>query len=116
MAKKVKFEEVADKFFEASRELRKECIKYIKSVVKKYKTLDFSDCEYNICVPYDGGNHPEYASNCFSDVYSVSLNDKGNIVLEIEDCDEYDIEDVPTEQVYDLADYIKNVYIASINK
>lgn len=111
MGKKVKFEEVADKFFEASHELRKECIKYIKNVVKKHETLDFSDCEYNVCVPYNGGSHPEYASNCFSNVYSVSLDKKGNIVLEIEDCGEYGIEEVPTEQVYDLADFIKNVYL-----
>ena len=53
-----------------------------------YQTDDNS-----FCVPYDGGNHPEYASNCFSNVESVFMEDK-DIFLEIEDCDEYPLENI----------------------
>ena len=115
MAKVVKFEKIADMFFEVSLELRKECIKYIKNVIKKYGEVDFDDCVSSVCVCYDGGNHPEYNSNCFSMVYGAHLNN-GNVMLNIEDCDEYDIERVQTEEVYDLADFIKNVYIPSLKE
>lgn len=116
MGRKCKFEEAAHNYFKASQDLRMECIKYIKSVIKKYKVLDFSDFYSSVCVPYNGGNHPEYASNCFSNVYKVSLDERGDIILCIEDCEEYDLVEVPTENVFDIANFIKLVYIPTYNE
>ena len=61
-------------------------------------------------VPYDGGNHPEYASNCFSDIERVYL-DGDSIYLEIEDCEEYGIERIDIYTLYDLCEYIHDVIL-----
>lgn len=42
-------------------------------------------------VTYDGGNHPEYASNVFSLVNGAFLSE-GNVYVDCEDCEEYHIE------------------------
>jgi hypothetical protein len=47
-----------------------------------------------VCVSYNGGNHPEYASNVFSQVLLIKKDEKGNVVLDTEDA-EILIEDVP---------------------
>lgn len=83
------------------------CTDYIKEV------LDFLpdnkieiDCNYPVSVPYDGGNHPEYASNCFSDVLSVYC-ENDCIYLEIEDCKKYGIKNINANNLYDLVQSIK---------
>lgn len=70
-------------------------------VTEFFKGLPFKDGEFRIgeeyrtCVTYDGGNHPEYASNAFSTVYAVRRNEHfGNIGLEIDETDFYDIDRV----------------------
>ena len=57
------------------------------------------------CVSYDGGNHPEYASNCFSRVHSVYIKG-GEIYLDIEDCHEYSIDNVRDREIIELCLYI----------
>ena len=71
-------------------------------VTEFFKGLPFKDGEFRIgdeyqqtCVTYDGGNHPEYASNAFSTVYAIRKNEHyGNIGLEIDETDFYDIDRV----------------------
>lgn len=70
-------------------------------VTEFFKELPFEDGEFRIgkeyqtCVTYDGGNHPEYASNAFSTVYAVRRNEHyGTIGLEIDETDFYDIDRV----------------------
>ena len=58
-----------------------------------------------MCVSYDGGNHPEYNSNVFSDVYSV-FNKDGKIYLETEDTDEYDIDNLSTDELVGICELI----------
>ena len=41
------------------------------------------------CVSYDGGNHPEYNSTLYADVFSVYLAN-GKVYLELEDTNEYE--------------------------
>ncbi len=59
----------------------------------------------SFCVSYDGGNHPEYDSNCFSEVRSVYIKD-GEIYLDTEDCDEYSIKNVSDREIIEMCLYI----------
>lgn len=105
MEKKV-FEQMADVYFESLRNLRKACIQYLNDVMEDKSSLDVSDL--NATVVYDGGNHPEYASNAFSHVESVYKED-GNIFLRIEDCKKYWLDDADTEGLYNLCSEISEM-------
>ena len=59
----------------------------------------------SFCVSYDGGNHPEYDSNCFSEVKSVYIKD-GEIYLDTEDCCKYSIKNVSDREIIELCLYI----------
>ena len=43
-------------------------------------------------ITYDGGNHPEYASNAFSQVEVIILNEDGKIKISCEDEDNMDLD------------------------
>ena len=110
--------ELYDSILPIQREIRKKSEKYIQMVLQENGgRIDFSDYEpeETISVPYDGGSHPEYASNCFSTVNGVYLTtygvlpaDKAVICLDTEDCSEYPLSDVDWDDVYNIADYIEN--------
>lgn len=104
---------------EVGRNLRKSCIEYIRGVLKGLNgeiiILDPNSMDEDmqgkfegVTVPYDGGNHPEYNSNCFSQVKAVYL--KGNdIYLEIEETDEYSIDNIDVQDVESIAELIKSI-------
>lgn len=69
--------------------------------VPKQRTRINQD-EYPCCVVYDGGNHPEYASNAFSDVICVYIKDD-KVYLETEDTDEYSIVNLSASELYEVA-------------
>lgn len=54
-------------------------------------SFDMTDDEgYAIaCVSYDGGNHPEYNSTLYADVFSVYLAN-GKVYLELDETNEYE--------------------------
>ena len=87
-----KIERLSEQYNQVSYLLRDECLKYLIAVLKMNgNSIDWRNKnlpEY-IVVTY-GGNHPEYASNAFSTVYGVMLDKKGNVILDIEDCSQYD--------------------------
>lgn len=116
MAKEKKFQRLAGNYFSIGKLLRSACISYIKKVLKENNNeiswdSDESDEveDYVLTVTYDGGNHPEYASNAFSCVYGVKLNERGKILLNTDDCDLYAIESIPTEEVYYVANYLESL-------
>ena len=112
--KQEKFQATAEEWLKLQGKVRKECISFLKRILKRNdKHLEWNDSELSasVCVTYDGGNHPEYASNAFSTVYGVDMDEKGNITLNTEDCDEYDIDSVSTGELYDLCDFIDNVLL-----
>ena len=109
--KKVKetFEEASKKYYECveiKHKVREISLETIKSVLSKAdgNYVEISD-DNMLCVPYDGGNHPEYASNCFSRLNSVYLKD-GEIFLDIEDCDEYEIDRIKYDDVFAIAEVL----------
>ena len=107
-----------------STETRYKCFDIIKDYVKKYgkKTdnryaISFlkEDGEYIgdncISVPYNGGNHPEYNSSAAVNVDGVIVDENGislNIYVNEEEI-EYEIYNVPTEDVVALADYMLSI-------
>ena len=93
------FEKTFEKIAELNKQLREECCDYIRKVLKENGNridLQSEDEDYDIvCVTYDGGRHPEYDANPYSQVYSVFFNEEDNkIYLETEDCDEYGLDRV----------------------
>lgn len=108
----------AKELFEAITPIRNQianrCQAYLKKVLKKAEnhTISFFDNEGEaidndyVSVIYDGGRHPEYASNAFSNVNAVFLNSKGRICLDIEDCDEYEIDNVSWDELYTIAEFV----------
>ena len=113
------FMERYHKWAEIGRNLRKSCIDYIRWVLKGLdgemivldpKSMDeeMQDEFQAVAVPYDGGNHPEYNSNCFSQVNAAYL--KGNdIYLDIDETDEYSIDNIDIQDVENIAELVKSI-------
>ena len=103
-----KFIKTLDKHNKLTKRLREEVIEYLLYAVKKYGAIDFleidEDC--NLCVSYDGGKHPEYESNLFSRVYSISLNKDNILCLDIEETPEYPIKYFSTSDLTEVAETI----------
>jgi len=107
-----KASELYDSIIETQNTIRENCEEYIKIALKENNgSIDFDDYDQDdfVSVPYDGGNHPEYASNCFSTVYGVFMHKDGYICLNTEDCDCYPLSDVDWDDVYDVAEYINEL-------
>ncbi len=110
------------------KQIEKRCIAYLKRTLKNREgnRLDFYDEDGEaygnqyVCVTYDGGRHPEYASNAFSQVHGIYLrkNNKGKdcIILDTEDDDEYGIENINWDELVDLTDYVYKVVMPFLKK
>ncbi len=105
-------------FYEVKVKLRNACLDKMKELLKERENkrivFDRDIMEdngiYPLTLTYDGGNHPEYASNVFSELEGIHLDDRDDVVFEIEDCDEYDESRVwSIDEIYDatifLVDY-----------
>lgn len=94
--------EIWNKRFALDKQVKEGCMEYIKAELAKHNNaIDLTDTD-GVSVMYDGGNHPEYASNAFSDVYSVFMED-GDIYLKTEDCRKYPIENITLDNLFDVA-------------
>lgn len=93
-----------------SIEVKDNCIKYLTDVLhkngNKINWRGNEDIQESVTVSYDGGNHPEYASNVYSTVYGVEIDEKGFITLDTEDCGEYEISYVSTMELVDICIFI----------
>ena len=96
---------------ETQKEIRKESENYIRKALEKSGgTISFENPKGEVVsVTYDGGRHPEYASNAFSMVEDAFLNDKNEICLNTEDCEEYEISRIDWDEVYDVAMFIHDI-------
>ena len=108
---KGKFIKTGDDFSNIATKLKQECIDYLTQVTKENGSIKFDleqEDEY-VCVSYDGGKHPEYASNLYSTVYGVSFNDSENsLSIETEDDDDYSVDHLSVDEVYALALVVYN--------
>lgn len=94
------YNDLAEDFASTKIELRSQVLSTMKVILenggdKMSEDYDFLE-EYGCCdgtptVTYDGGNHPEYATNAFSQVSGAFLED-GKIYIICEDCDEYSVD------------------------
>jgi len=81
---------------------RKECIDFLLKELKSNNSrIDVTEYDDAVTVTYDGGKHPEYASNVYSVVSAIYLSN-GDICLDIEDCDEYSINRINTDELYSV--------------
>jgi hypothetical protein len=106
------FEKRYKKYKTIRTKLSNACIEFIKEVATAWdgNVFPLSDIsnEFDVddayCyIVYDGGRHPEYASNAFSKVEGIFIDKKGNLTLSIEDCDKYDIERVDEQDLDSVA-------------
>lgn len=102
---KTKVFQTIDQYYDICREVKKECVSYLAEVAKYWGkdgfpllkiSREFDVIESDVCVVYDGGNHPEYASNACSEVYTVFANDNGMVSLHTEDCADYEQDRIET--------------------
>lgn len=101
----VNFIKIGDDFSNIATQLKQECVDYLTQVTKENGSIEF-DLEQEdecVCVSYDGGRHPEYESNLYSTVYSVSFNDDENrLSIETEDDDDYTVDRLSIDELYNL--------------
>ena len=110
-----KLNESYDAMVKVAREVSEDAMSLTKSVLLECKNLSIELDENNIVsVPYDGGNHPEYASNCFSRVSAVYLND-GNILYDCEDSDGLWFSDLRASEQASVAYAVYQQYLDDIN-
>ena len=116
--KKIKnsFRDTGEQIEAMMSKLRKESIKFIKDTIIKESgkkgSINIYDEDENdpVYVSYDGGSHPEYASNLYSMVYDVHINSNGKLVLCIEDSDDYEITRCTTMEIYEVACMIDDLF------
>lgn len=98
------------------------CMEYLSSLVSDMggciRLVDddgsyFGNQYVSVC--YDGGGHPEYASNVFSSVRSV-FSEGGKLWLDIEDDGKYPISNLSFDEVVDVAFYVRDVLIPSLSE
>jgi hypothetical protein len=125
--KLINLENSLDKYYEVTCEARKHCKEFLLWALKKYGnkdvdqngrvkfTLEFDPSyDYEIInIMYDGGGHPEYASNCFSEVYSVTLSN-GDLSVYIEDSSNYEFDRIAIEDLLTICSVIKDSVIPRI--
>ena len=105
-------------------EVKKNSLDYIKAELEKAEGnyISFVDedgesiSEDMLCVTYDGGRHPEYASNAFDMVKGVYLKyhegrKENLIMLDTEDDDEYYIGNINWDEIFSVAQYIYNLSV-----
>lgn len=103
----VKFEQTYDKWLDLNIQLRNDSVEYINHILTTIGDRIYFDDETNVCVTYDGGNHPEYDANPYSHVEGVFLKDN-KIYLETEDCSEYPLLYITANEIADIAFAVKD--------
>lgn len=104
--------------YDRSVEVKNSCEDYLKVMLEKEdkKKISFIDGDGDpyfgdvLYVEYDGGSHPEYAANPFSQVRAIYLNEKGKLVVDIEDCSDYEFDRLTWEDAYSVASYAYDLY------
>lgn len=94
---------LSEKITEQLVVLRNESLDYIKRTLGEDGVAVFDNEDEELCVVYDGGNHPEYAAYPYAVVKSI-YSEGGNIYLNLEEDDRYNIENICEHQsFFDIA-------------
>ena len=104
-----KFQIRWDKISKELALLREDCIAYLTEELNTEENKNGISCETDggnmVSVTYDGGSNPD-CGNPFSLVYEVYLKD-GKIMLNTDECDEYDIDRIDTIDLLGVCDFIE---------
>lgn len=91
--------------YEEMGKLRRDLIKGINEICAKYDggEINLGELQYDgviepVSVVYDGGNHPEYASNAFSQVNCVRT-DGDEFAVDIDDANNYPCDNLSTDEI-----------------
>jgi hypothetical protein len=123
------FEQKTTEFFNVKRDVRHIGLDMLKKICDRTEDKSISLdkfknylCDVGWCIPtivYDGGNHPEYASNVFSTVDGFKLENE-IIIFDIEDDPQYDESRVCTDDIINLCEmiieYEKQGYKLGVNE
>lgn len=109
----LKLYKLLSKWSNLSTKVNKACIEYLTDLLQNNNNRIYWDrlkLQSSVCVNYDEGNHPDWASNVFSTVYSIFIKDN-HIYLDISDCEKYDINNLTICELYNVCTFIdKHVY------
>ena len=108
-----KFKKTSGRYYKVQNQLRNDCVDYlIRKLEENGNHIDWDDkdLDCSVTISYNGGNHPEYASNLYSTLTGIDLDENGNITFDIEDCSEYDVDDVSTDELYYVCDFLEGEY------
>lgn len=123
------FEKTAKEYFNISRDLRHICLDMLKKICDRTETKKISLDKFknylrdvgspDFTIVYDGGNHPEYASNIFSTVDGFYIQNE-IVIFDIEDDPHYDESRVFTPDIIDLCEmiieYEKQGYVLGVKE
>jgi len=81
-----------DKYVNKINTLRNKLIQLVEQEVKKVNYIeipsDLIEYEVGNTIAYYGGNHPEYASNCFAEIKSLEWKNN-DVLISVEDGEQY---------------------------
>jgi hypothetical protein len=105
------FDQLCEIFSNAKAKVKRCCLDMLKEICNRTesKEINLDKLKNFLCdqVMYDGGNHPEYATNMYSTVDGFRLNGD-TIIFEIEDSTDYDEDRMWTDDLIELCDTIIN--------
>ena len=108
-----KFQKVLEEWVKVNKELYETSKEFIERKVKENGgriEFDYDEIEklglVNPTITYDGGNHPEYASDAFSYLWGAFIDEQGVLNLIIADCDEYEVDRVNASDLADAAAFL----------
>ena len=123
------FDKTLNEYLNAKKEIRNTSLDMLKKICERtedksisldnFKNYlrDMGSCDPTIV--YDGGNHPEYASNVFSTVDGFRIENE-IIIFDIEDDPSYDESRVSTDDIINLCEmiieYEKQGYELGVNE
>lgn len=109
------FEKTTKEYFNINRDIRHIGLDMLKKICDRTerKTINLDKfknylSDMGMCDPtivYDGGNHPEYATNVFSTVDGFYIQNE-IVIFDIEDDPHYDESRVSTSDIIDLCEMI----------
>jgi hypothetical protein len=111
------FEQKTTEFFNVKRDVRHIGLDMLKKICDRTETKEISLDKFKnylrdegYCDPtivYDGGNHPEYATNVFSTIDGFRIENE-IVIFDIEDDPHYDESRVNTVDIIELCEMIMN--------
>lgn len=111
------FDQLCEIFSDAKVKVKRCCLDMLKEICNRTESKEINLdklknflCDHGLGYPtamYDGGNHPEYATNMYSTVDGFRLNGD-TIIFEIEESTDYDEDRMWTDDLIELCDTIIN--------